>query len=31
MATFDPTSALTSVDLPEFGAPMTAAKPQLNT
>ena len=28
MATFDPTSALTSVDLPAFGAPMMAAKPQ---
>ena len=26
--TFDPTSALRSVDLPAFGAPMRAAKPQ---
>ena len=26
--TFDPTSALSSVDLPAFGAPMRAAKPQ---
>ena len=26
--TFEPTSALTSVDLPALGAPMTATKPQ---
>src|SRR4051794_29013680 len=28
MLTFDPTSALMSVDLPAFGAPISAMKPQ---
>src|SRR5688572_14023908 len=28
MVTFEPTSALTSVDLPTFGAPISATKPQ---
>ena len=28
MVTLEPTSALTSVDLPTFGAPISATKPQ---
>jgi hypothetical protein len=31
MAIFDPTSAFMSVDLPTFGRPAKAAKPDLNS